>query len=107
MAKKTHYAIKSGIQSNVIVRTWDECEKLVSGFAGAIYKGFTNESDAKAFIRGKNPSWVKKPVKKDKFGFKKEKHYTINGIRFADYGRTVGENCDINNLHTGDEPPWT
>lgn len=106
MAKKTHYAVKKGHKCGVIVRSWGECEELVKGFAGAIFQGFTNEADARAFIQGPNPSWVKKPVKKDKYGFRKERYYTVNGVLHADYGRTVGVNCDINKLYDGDAPPW-
>ena len=103
MAKKTHYAIKKGRESNVIVRTWEQCEGLVHEYPGAIYKGFSCESDAKNFLKSKNPSWIKKPVKKDKFGFKKERYYTANGIRHADYGTTYTEN----NIDTTDNSvPW-
>ena len=103
MAKKTHYAIRNGRESGVIVTTWEQCEGLVHEYPGAIYKGFTNEHDAKKFLHGKNPTWVKKPVKRDKFGFKKEKHYMKDGIRHADYGTTYTDR----HIDTSDmSAPW-
>lgn len=52
-SKKNFYAVKKGRKSNTIVKTWAECSKLVLGFTGAIYKGFSTEDEAKAFLKGK------------------------------------------------------
>ena len=61
MAKKTHYAIRVGRESNVIVRTWAECERLVTGFDGDVFKGFTSEAQAKRFLSG-SQGWMKKLI---------------------------------------------
>jgi ribonuclease HI len=37
---KSYYAVRKGRKSNVVVKSWAECEQLVKGFPGAIYKGF-------------------------------------------------------------------
>lgn len=50
MAKINMYAIRTGRECGVIVQTWDECSKLVTGFKGAEFKGFTNQAKAKRYI---------------------------------------------------------
>lgn len=47
---KKFYAIKVGKGvENIIVRSWDECSKLVLGF-NATYKSFYTEEEAKAYL---------------------------------------------------------
>jgi viroplasmin and RNaseH domain-containing protein len=90
MAKKNHYAIKKGRESNVIVGSWYECRKLTDGYPGAIFKGFTNEHEAIDFLALGQAYWIKsKKTNKRKKG--KSRCYTINGVRFQDYGTTTGE----------------
>lgn len=48
MAKK-FYAVKEGIKTG-IVTSWDEASKYVTSVTGAVYKGFNNLSDAKAYL---------------------------------------------------------
>ena len=38
--KKRYYAVHRGRKDNVIVPTWAECSALVTGYPGAIFKGF-------------------------------------------------------------------
>ena len=47
MAKK-FYAIKEGKKTGIFT-SWDETKEYVTGFNGAVYKGFNDLSDAKAF----------------------------------------------------------
>lgn len=54
MAKKKYYAIKVGRKNNVIVHSWDECSVLVTGFPGAIFKGFMDHNSAKLFLKDNN-----------------------------------------------------
>lgn len=62
MAKKTkkkYYAIKEGRGvKNIIVNTWDECEKIVSGY-NSTYKSFSTKEEAKVYLKP-----VKKEIKK-------------------------------------------
>ena len=44
------YAVKEGRKPG-IYHTWDECKEQVNGYSGAVYKSFTNEEEAKAFIK--------------------------------------------------------
>lgn len=50
MAKK-FYAVKNG-RTIGIFKTWDECKRQVTGFAGARYKGFETLEEAEAFLSG-------------------------------------------------------
>lgn len=47
------YAVKVGRKCG-IYGSWDEAKEQVNGFAGAIYKSFKTEDDARIFMRGDN-----------------------------------------------------
>ena len=48
MAKK-FYAVRQGRVPGVYT-TWSDCEKQVKGYGGAIYKSFSTEAEARAFV---------------------------------------------------------
>ena len=48
MAKK-FYAVRQGRVRGVYT-TWSDCEKQVKGYGGAIYKSFSTEVEARAFV---------------------------------------------------------
>ena len=48
MAKK-FYAVRQGRVRGVYT-TWSDCEKQVKGYGGAIYKSFSTEAEARAFV---------------------------------------------------------
>lgn len=54
MAKRkcNFYAVKVGKQPG-IYKTWDECNEQVTGFSGALYKGFQTKREAEEFLSGK------------------------------------------------------
>ncbi|MCF0224063.1 MAG: viroplasmin family protein [Fibrobacter sp.] len=54
MAKSKFYAIKSPTESK-IVTTWSECEALVRGVKGVLYKSFGTQSEAQNWIDGVVP----------------------------------------------------
>ncbi len=65
--RKAFYAIRKGRKNNVVVTSWDECSKLVTGYPGAVFKGFgfMEEEKAKAYAMSTaTPKYLKKPVKK-------------------------------------------
>jgi hypothetical protein len=64
--KKTHYAVRVGKRSNVIVKTWRECSALVTGFPGALFKGFDQEQAALNYLAGSRPTKKTKPQKPQK-----------------------------------------
>ncbi|MEE4242952.1 MAG: ribonuclease HI [Desulfopila sp.] len=51
MAKKKYYAVKNGVKAG-IYRSWPETEAQVKGFAGAKFKGFASEDEARAWLAG-------------------------------------------------------
>lgn len=56
---KKFYAIKNG-RIKGIVTNWSDCEKLVSGFAGAKYKSFNSLSEAVAYYLDKTTVTINK-----------------------------------------------
>ena len=50
MSKK-YYAVKKGRHPGIYA-TWPECQKQISGFSGASYKGFPSRSAAEEWLRG-------------------------------------------------------
>ena len=65
-----YYAIRRGRTNNIIVRSWFECSELVTGHPGAIFKSFTNESQAVLFAKSK-------PIKQHKI---KGYNYSIHKL---------------------------
>ncbi|MCQ2524768.1 MAG: ribonuclease H family protein [Lachnospiraceae bacterium] len=53
MAKKKFYVVKKGRVPG-IYESWDECKAQTDGFAGADYKGFETEEEAKSYFDGAN-----------------------------------------------------
>ncbi len=61
MTKKKFYAVGAGIKPG-IYDTWPEAQKQVTGYAGAKFKGFTDRTEAEAWLR--NPQYSQAPVRK-------------------------------------------
>lgn len=55
-----YYAVQKGKCPGVYT-SWDECKEHVNGFSGAVYKSFTSEKEAKAFV-GENGYSSSTPV---------------------------------------------
>ena len=49
MAKKKIYAVRKGHKTGHFA-TWAECQKAVSGYSGAEFRGFTEKEEALAFL---------------------------------------------------------
>ena len=49
MAKNKYYAVRKG-RIPGIYRTWSECQKQVTGYPGAVFKGFVTEEEAQSFL---------------------------------------------------------
>ncbi|KAI9651149.1 hypothetical protein NHQ30_001186 [Ciborinia camelliae] len=58
-----YYAVRKGFKTGVFTN-WKDCQEQITGFGGAMYKSFSTEADAEAFVAGKNPA---KPSQGDKF----------------------------------------
>ena len=50
---KKYYVVKRGHHTGVYY-SWSDCQKEVTGFPGAIYKGFATQAEAEA--------WYGKPI---------------------------------------------
>lgn len=55
---KKYYAVKNG-RIPGIYESWEDCQKEVNGFSGAIFKSFQTFDEAKAFVLGEEPNIVK------------------------------------------------
>ena len=51
--KKKYYAVKRG-RTPGIYFSWEDCKKMISGFAGAVYKGFSSLEEAELFLADKS-----------------------------------------------------
>ena len=49
MAKKKYYAVKRGKTPGIYL-TWEDCRSQISGFSGAVYKGFETLEEAAAAV---------------------------------------------------------
>lgn len=52
-----YYAVKKGRQTGIF-SSWEECEKQVKGYSGAIYKSFSTLKDAQFFIEEAKESLI-------------------------------------------------
>jgi len=50
-SKQKYYAVKKGRQTGIFER-WSDCQKQVTGFAGASFKSFSSRAEAQAFLDG-------------------------------------------------------
>jgi ribonuclease HI len=83
MSKKKWYAVIVGRKNKVIVETWAECEALVTGFSGAIFKSFTDPVSATQFIQ---VAVKPKPVSKPKPKVKKKRRDFWDGYPCTERG---------------------
>ncbi|MDD7403140.1 MAG: ribonuclease H family protein [Butyribacter sp.] len=60
MGKKI-YAVRKGRQTGLFA-TWAECQKQVTGYSGAEFKGFATKEEAMAFLGGGSTQNIKKTV---------------------------------------------
>lgn len=47
--KKKYYAVKKGRETGIFT-SWADCQKQVTGFAGALFKGFVTREEADAYL---------------------------------------------------------
>lgn len=50
---KNFYAVKEG-RTPGVYETWEKCREQISGFSGAVFKGFATAKEADAFVRGED-----------------------------------------------------
>ena len=66
MAKKksNFYAVRKGFKPGVY-KTWEECKEQVSGYSGALYKGFQTEREAEDYLLEDFPMNKPSPTAKE------------------------------------------
>jgi len=62
MAKKKVYAVKKGRRTGIYY-SWPETQSQVKGFAGARFKGFATEAEARSWLDGKEEKKATGPAK--------------------------------------------
>lgn len=73
---KKYYAVKEGKKIG-IYESWEECQKQVLGYSGAVFKSFLSRADAENFVKGeekkeerrKNYAYVDGSFSKESFEF--------------------------------------
>lgn len=50
--KKKVYAVRKGRQTGLF-DTWEECQRMIQGYSGAVYKSFATRKEADAYLHGK------------------------------------------------------
>ncbi len=45
-----YYAVKQGRETGIF-KTWDECQKQVKGFSGALFKSFPTKEEAEKYLK--------------------------------------------------------
>lgn len=65
MGKPKFYAVKSGLSTGIF-RTWEECEPLIHGVKGAVYKSFPTYEQADAYLNGASQEPLPKEEKKSR-----------------------------------------
>ena len=70
--KMKYYIVKKGRKKGIYF-TWDDCKKQVDGFSGAIYKSFTSEKEAIAYMGSKQKDILRKKAKKKGYRSTKKK----------------------------------
>lgn len=56
MAKK-FYAVRNGRVPGIYT-SWEDCQKQVTGFSGAVFKGFSTEADAEKFLNNEKEEYI-------------------------------------------------
>jgi len=95
MSKKQWYAVRVG-KTPGLYKTWGDCERQVSGFSGARYKGFPCRNEASQWL-GKPVKYTKKKASKGKSGKKPFKYGPC---------KPTTTNPGMKNLYFGDTLPW-
>ncbi len=60
-SKKKFYAVKNGRKVG-IYKTWADCQRQIHGYPGALFRGFTELSDAQAYLGDCQPIAAGNPV---------------------------------------------
>lgn len=86
-----YYAVKKGRECGIYT-SWQDCEPLVKGYEGAIFKSFSTRDEALAFLgeKSESDSSFEKPTAYVDGSYNKEtEEYSFGAILFLDDGKHI------------------
>ena len=99
MGKKKFYAVKTGRKPGIYL-SWDACKAQITGFSGAVYKGFEMEDEARLFL---SDSRIEKEPSEDALVAYVDGSYNVAtkefsyGMVLLEAGKVIAKECEKSN----------
>lgn len=99
MGKKKFYAVKTGRKPGIYL-SWDACKAQITGYSGAVYKGFETEDEARLFL---SDSRIEKEPSKDALVAYVDGSYNVAtkefsyGMVLLEAGKVIAKECEKSN----------
>lgn len=99
MGKKKFYAVKTGRKPGIYL-SWDACKAQITGYSGAVYKGFETEDEARLFL---SDSRIKKEPSEDALVAYVDGSYNVAtkefsyGMVLLEAGKVIAKECEKSN----------
>lgn len=99
MGKKKFYAVKAGRKPGIYL-SWDACKAQITGFSGAVYKGFETEDEARLFL---SDSRIEKEPSEDALVAYVDGSYNVAtkefsyGMVLLEAGEVIEKECEKSN----------
>ena len=99
MGKKKFYAVKTGRKTGIYL-SWDACKAQITGYSGAVYKGFETEDEARLFL---SDSRIKKEPSEDALVAYVDGSYNVAtkefsyGMVLLEAGKVIAKECEKSN----------
>lgn len=99
MGKKKFYAVKTGRKPGIYL-SWDACKAQITGFSGAVYKGFETEDEARLFL---SDSRIEKELSEDALVAYVDGSYNVAtkefsyGMVLLEAGKVIAKECKKSN----------
>lgn len=99
MGKKKFYAVKTGRKPGIYL-SWDACKAQITGFSGAVYKGFETEDEARLFL---SDSRIEKEPSEDALVAYVDGSYNVAtkefsyGMVLLEAGEVIAKECEKSN----------
>lgn len=99
MGKKKFYAVKTGRKPGIYL-SWDACKTQITGYSGAVYKGFETEDEARLFL---SDSRIEKEPSEDALVAYVDGSYNVAtkefsyGMVLLEAGKVIAKECEKSN----------
>ena len=99
MGKKKFYAVKTGRKPGIYL-SWDACKAQITGYSGAVYKGFETEDEARLFL---SDSRIEKELSEDALVAYVDGSYNVAtkefsyGMVLLEAGKVIAKECEKSN----------